>query len=227
LSIKPTHDTGLIYLVRHCHTSNDDRGSPLLLGRETSQTLSETGKKQALRLASHFAGRDIAAVYASPMSAAVQTARAIRSDFDIPLTFATSLSDANFGDWIGMTTEQTVRTAHHPKYYADPGTNGFPNGETFKQICRRALGYIKQLAVAHAHDRIVVVSHDIVNRIALCHLCGVPFDRAREIDQTSGCINLVRIFRGQLELRSVDNDITALTEEAIEQCDTCLTILAR
>jgi broad specificity phosphatase PhoE len=213
----------MIYLIRHCATVNDGRGSPLLLGRETPQVLSETGKKQALRLAEHFAGRDIAAVYASPMSASVQTARAVRSDVEIPLTFATSLSEANFGDWDGMTYEQIVRTPQHEKFLGDPH---FPGGESYKQVCRRTMRYIRQLAETHATDRIVVVSHDTVNRIVLCHLCGVPFDRAREIDQSPGCVNLIRIFRGALELRSVNNDI-GLLEEDQETCDTSLTTLVR
>jgi probable phosphoglycerate mutase len=221
-----TQTNGFIYLVRHCATINDARGYPLLLGRETPQALSAIGKQQAARLAEYFASREIAAVYSSPASAAVQTARATRNSFECPLTFATSLAEANFGEWTGMTAEQTVRTAYHEKYYADPGKNGFPGGENFNQICRRAIKYIKQLADTHATDRIVVVSHDTVIRIVLCHLCGVPFDRAREIDQTPGCTNLLRIFRGNLELRSVNNDI-GLLEEDQELCDTLLTTLVR
>lgn len=213
MSSKPSTSAGMIYLVCHCSTANSERNYPLLLGREVPQQLSEKGKKQAQILGEHFAKRDISAIYTSPTSAAVQTARAIRSSYAVPMTFCTSLTEANFGTWEGLSMEQAARTAQHAAFLAG---EGFPEGETFKQICKRTIKYIEQLAITHKSERIVVVSHDTVIRVVLCHLCGVPFDRLREIDQAPGCANLIRVFHGKLELRSVNNDNLAMAD-TIEQ----------
>lgn len=212
-------ETGTIYLVRHCATTNDGCNYPLLLGRDTPQGLSEVGQRQARSLGEHFAKRDISAIYTSTQSAAVQTARHIRGSTGKPMTFCTSLSEANFGDWENMTPTQTVRTSYHPKFMAGAG---FPAGETFKQISKRALGYIEQLAKTHAHKRIVVISHEWVLRTVICQLCGVSFDRVREIEQDPGRVSLVRVFRGALELKAVNNDLALVEEDMAEPCNTSL-----
>ena len=209
-------DCGFVYLVRHCATQNDARNYPQLLGRGTPQALSVEGQRQAQILGEHFAKREIKAIYTSAMSAAIQTARAIRSNYSVPLTFCTSLVEANFGDWEGMTLTQVQRTPQHEKFLGDPH---FPGGESYKQLCRRAMGYIRQLAETHAEDRIVVVSHEWLLKVVVCHLCGVPFDRVREIDQEPGRVSIVRVFRGQLELKAVNKDLAYVEEDL---CDSSL-----
>jgi broad specificity phosphatase PhoE len=208
---------GMIYLVRAAATVNDGKNYPKLLGRQVPQGLSETGKKQAQNLAVHLAKRNITAIYTSSMSAAVQTARAIRADHEVPLTFCSSLVEANFGTWEGQELAQLVRDPYHPQFM---GGVGFPEGETFKQVCRRTYQYIKQLAETHAHDRIVVVSHEYPLRALICHLCKVPFSRMREVDQEPGRVSLVRVFRGVLELKAVNNDLAYVEEDMEEPCDT-------
>ena len=105
MSLQTSTETGMIYLVRNCATVNDDRNYPKLLGRKLPQTLSPAGIKQAQSLGEHFAKRGISAIYTSSMSAAVQTARAIRNNYEIPLTFCASLVEADFGAWDGLTME--------------------------------------------------------------------------------------------------------------------------
>jgi probable phosphoglycerate mutase len=207
----------MIYLVSAAQTANEAKNYPQLLGRNNPQSLSECGKRQAAALGAQFGALDISAIYTSAQSAAVQTARAIRGTSGRPLTFCTSLVEADFGNWEGMTREQTVRTNYHPKFMAGAG---FPAGETFKQISKRAFGYIEQLAKTHAHKHIVVISHEWVLRTVLCQLCGVSFDRIREIDQDPARVSLVRIFRGRLELKAMNNDFAFMEGDMEIPCDT-------
>jgi len=221
LNSKSTPDAGMIYLVRAASTANDELNYPVLLNKNTTQVLSAKGKKQAEELVQHFAKQEIAAVYSSSQSSAIQTARAVRKDYDIPLTFCSSLVETDFGKWEGLSLTDTVRLAYHPKFLAGLG---FPGTETLEQLAERTLKYITQLSIKHAHDRIVLISHEWALRAVVCKLCNVPFDRVREIEHEPGRITTVRVFRGHLELKSLNNDPAYIIEETEEAlCATHLT----
>jgi len=169
-------------------------------------------------LTEHFAKRSIAAIHTSSMSAAVQTARAIRNGFVTPVTFCTSLTEADFGTWTGTELAQNLRHPYYPQFMAGAG---FPGGESFKRLSTRMLSYIEQLAKTHARKCIVVVSHEWALRALLCKLCNVPFDRVREIEQDPGRVSIVRTFRGAVELKAVNNDLAGI-DDMDEPCDLSL-----
>lgn len=198
--------SGLIYLVRHCSTSNDECNYPKLLGRGMIVGLSQRGQEQAAQLAEYFATLEIAAIYASPLARAVQTARRIKAGLDVPMTFCTSLTEADVGEWQGQSWDELLHddAERYDAFMHDPGAYGFPGGETINDVCRRAVNFIEKLAEQHPTDRIVLVSHEYLNRAVLAHYCGVPFNRMREIDQDPGCVNLLRTFRGVVSLHAVN-----------------------
>lgn len=218
--------SGIIYLVRHCATPNDEANYPILLGQKRDEFLSDAGRKQADVLAEYFLSKDVTAIYTSPMARAVQTARVINDRVQGPITFCTSLTEANMGSWEGLTYEHIMHAdaSRYAAHLRDPGTYGFPGGENLSEVARRTLDLLESLAVKHVNQRIVVITHKYVNRAVLPHLMGVPLSRAREIDQDPGCVNVIRIFRGVMELQAVNyTDNFELAEEDPDQCDSLST----
>jgi alpha-ribazole phosphatase len=214
--------SGIIYLVRHCATPNDEANYPILLGQKGELGLSEKGREHAAVLADYFGGKGIKAVYASPSARAVQTARVINDTVEGNLTFCSSLLEVDMGRWEGLTYEQLGEDDpdNFAAYLRDPGTYGYPGGENLSQVCRRGLGFIEMLAAEHPNERIVVVTHKYVNRAVLAHLMGLPMHRLREIDQDPGCVNVIRVFRGVMELQAVNYTSNfELAEEDSEPCD--------
>ena len=216
--------SGIIYLMRHCATSNNDQNYPILMGQRmaTGICLSDRGVAQANALAEYFEGKGIDAIYASPLGRAVQTARIVNTSVDGPVTFCTSLVEADMGSWEGLSWDRIMREddENYGAFLADPGTYGFPDGENLSQICRRALAFIEKLAIKHPDQRVVVISHRCVNRAVLAHLMALPMHRAREIDEDPGCVNVIRVFRGVMELQTVNyTGSFEPTEEEEEQCD--------
>lgn len=219
--MRSMESSGLIYLVRHCATPNDEATRPVLLGQQLDMGLSAAGTQQAERLARYFANKKIDAIYASALTRAVHTARIINTQVDAGITFCSSLKEADMGIWEGRNFEDLMLSdaANVAAFVRDPGTYGYPCGENLSQVCRRALGFIEALATKHATGRIVVIAHRYVNRAVLAHFMGIPMQRVREIDQDPGCVNLIRVFRGVMELQAVNYTSNfELAEEEDEQC---------
>jgi len=217
---------GIIYLVRHCSTPNDELNYPKLSGRRMGMALSDAGKRHATILAEYFASKSIDAIYASPLVRAVQTAHTISKFTGAPMTFCSSIMEADMGEWEGRTYDEILRNDvdRLDAYWRDPGTYGFPGGETLSRVCRRGLQFIDKLSKQHAHGRIVVVAHKYVNRAILAHFMSLPLHRAREIDQDPGCVNVIRVLNGSMGLEAVNfTNNFHLVDEEPEQCDSCST----
>jgi len=213
--------SGIIYLIRHCATLNDEANYPILLGQKHDLGLSDAGRKQAAALADFLSSKNIDAIYASPQARAVQTARIVNARVEGAVTFCTSLKEADMGNWEGMTYASILDNDadNFDAYLRDPGTYGYPGGENLSQVCRRALNFIEKLAEIHPDQRIVIITHKYVNRAVLAHFMAQPLNRAREIDQDPGCVNVIRVFRGVLELQSVNyTGNFELADEEDEQC---------
>jgi broad specificity phosphatase PhoE len=198
--------SGLIYLVCHCATHNDAVNYPAYQGQQAHAVLSAVGEEQAQRLSAYFANKQLTAAYTSTLTRAVRTAQIIYAGLDIPLTFCQSLAEADMGEWEGHTEEFIMQGAgqQYDSFLRDPSTYGYPGGENLSEVCRRALTYIGKIASKHPEDRVLVVSHPQTIRAVLAGLQSLPLHRARELDQEPGAINLIRIFRGSMELKTVD-----------------------
>jgi broad specificity phosphatase PhoE len=87
------------YLVRHGDVENP-RG--VIYGHLPGYPLSRKGQEQARRLGALLAGREIAAIYTSPLERALQTAQLIREQLgnQIPLTRVPGLIEAEFGRYL-------------------------------------------------------------------------------------------------------------------------------
>jgi len=215
-------NSGIIYLVQHCATSNDAANYPVMLGQRYQNTipLSTDGTEQAKALATYFAGKGVETIYTSPLARAVQTAMVINKEVEGSVIFCESLTDVDAGDWEGMTLDEIARDENSAlaAHVRDPATYGYPGGETLGDVARRAFGILEAVAARHRNQRVVIITHKDVNLAVLPHLMGVPMTRAREIDQDPGGVNVIRVFRGVMELQAVNFTRNfELVEE--EQCD--------
>lgn len=230
------YDSGIIYLMRHCSTPNDELNYPKLVGQKRLQHwcgncmpdyyLSEAGTQHAKMLADYFANKDITAVYSSTLPEAVETAAWIGNQIDNlgVLAYDSALQEADMGEWDGLEWDEIKRDDYerYGSFLRDPGTYGFPNGETYSELCRRGLAFVEKVSREHAGERILLVSHSELNRAVLAALCQLPLQRVREIDQDPGGINLIRVFRGHMELQAVNYtnefELAELEEEDDETC---------
>jgi probable phosphoglycerate mutase len=87
-----------VHLVRHAEHIHQGR---VLVGRMPGIPLSETGRRQAERLADRLTAERIEAVHASPSERAQATARPIADRLGLPVQTAPEVDEIDFGDWTG------------------------------------------------------------------------------------------------------------------------------
>jgi broad specificity phosphatase PhoE len=74
---------------------------------------------------------------------------------------------------------------------ADPSRNGYPGGESFRDVYERVSTALEDLLRAQAGRSILVVAHHVVNRTYLAGLLGLSLDQARFVKLDNCGISIV------------------------------------
>ncbi len=165
--------TTTFFLVRH---ATHDRVGTILCGRMPGVHLGETGKAQAERLASRFAGETIACIRTSPMERSVETAEPIALRLKRPLDICSALSEIDFGAWSGKSFEALAQDPRWSAWNSSRSTNRPPDGETMLEAQARIVGAMERLRNRYADRSIILVSHSDVIKAALLYCLGLPID---------------------------------------------------
>jgi len=67
----------------------------------------------------------------------------------------------------------------------------FPGGESFDAMWRRVAAALERIRARHANQRVAIVSHGGVNRIALALALQIAPARMFTIAQSYACINII------------------------------------
>lgn len=172
-------DIAAVLLVRHGQT-DDNRDSRFQGQLDTA--LGDVGREQARRLGEEMAGAGLAALYASPLARALETARLAGECLDLEPRVEPGLAEAQMGAWQGRLKADIER--EEPAAWAAWRRAGdsfrFPGGgESLPELQRRMLralevvraGPVPALVVCHggsirsalaaAHPRGLLAYHDI------------------------------------------------------------------
>jgi broad specificity phosphatase PhoE len=197
-----------VYLIRHGATalSAEDRFAGAI-GVE----LSEEGRAQAAQLGERLRQEKISAIYASPLSRALETARIVAGRCALDVQTRDGLREISHGRWEGLTRREVEE--RYPDEYAsweeDPFTFAPEGGESGVSVLARALPVIRELVTRHQGDCVAVVSHKATIRLVISSLLGFdPRGYRDRLDQAPACVNLLD-FRDHVRARlMVFNDIS-------------------
>ncbi len=197
-----------LLLVRHGATqlSAEDRFAGAI-GVE----LSEEGRAQVRRLAERLAHEQIDAMYASPLSRTLETARILAAPLGLPILEREGLREISHGRWEGLTRREVEE--RYPDEYqtweSDPFTFAPEGGESGLSVLARALPVIREIVVAHARQTVLVVSHKATLRLVLSSLLGFDARGYRDrLDQSPACLNVLD-FRDAVRARlMLFNDVS-------------------
>ena len=123
--------------------------------------LNDTGRWQAHRLALAVSEEGIAALYASDLLRAFQTAQAVAAGCGQPIVTDPGLRERGFGIFEGLTyaeIQQRYPEMSERWRRRDPDF-GAPGGETLRDFYDRSVATVTRLAAAHPGQTIAVVSH--------------------------------------------------------------------
>ncbi|MBD0319642.1 MAG: histidine phosphatase family protein [Gemmatimonadetes bacterium] len=192
--------TTRVFLIRH--------GATILTAENrfagaVEVPLSDEGREQARRLATRLHAVPIAAVYASPLGRALETARIVAAPHGLPVGTDPRLREISHGHWEEMTRAEVEErfAGEVASWEADPYTFAPEGGETGLDVTARALPAMLELVRAHPGQPIAVVSHKATIRLLLSSLLGFDPRRYRDnLDQSPAALNIVD-FRGTTRAR--------------------------
>ncbi|HAM59239.1 MAG: hypothetical protein A2X51_12260 [Candidatus Rokubacteria bacterium GWC2_70_24] len=176
-------------LIRHAETQWNALG---LLQGHADIPLSAAGRAQAEALAAALGGKQVDAVYASPLSRALETARAIAAPRGLTVTARDDLREIGTGVYTGRpasdippatrTTWATNPSVAMPSGVPDPAGLREPapvqgrwfEGESLSGVAERAWREILSLVGQHCGKDVAIVTHGGVIQLALTRAKGLP-----------------------------------------------------
>jgi broad specificity phosphatase PhoE len=162
-----------VFLIRHAQTSWNQLRR--IQGGNNDNVLDEEGERQCRSLAERLRKENIAAVYASPLSRAMATARCI-ADGRCDVIEEPAFREMNCGTMEGAAMTDIGARLQSLVKGGDEDELLFTRcgGESCEQVRDRAWAAIVDKADRHRDSSIAVVSHYFVIAAVLCGVVGLP-----------------------------------------------------
>ena len=147
-----------IIIIRHGETEWNQTGR---FQGQSDVPLSAQGRAQAAALGRNLVAEHVDAVYASDLSRAMETAAPLADRYGLDVIPDPLLRELHFGRWEGrFFNEINEETPDMMKmFYRNPEEVNIPESEPFADFQRRVSRRVREIAAAHRHERVVLVSH--------------------------------------------------------------------
>lgn len=174
-----SHKPALVLLVRHGRTPTTGAKLP---GRAPGLHLSEEGVAQAEATAARIGALTrVAAVYASPMERAQETAAPIAAAVGREVETEPGLNECDFGEWTGRRLADLRKRKDWRQVQRTPSQFRFPGGESFSEMQVRMAQAVDDLRRRHGGRTLVAVSHADTIKAAVAHAMGTHLDHFQRI----------------------------------------------
>jgi broad specificity phosphatase PhoE len=165
----------ILLLIRH---GESEFNAQQRIQGQLDVPLSEVGRKQAEALAERLVHERLDAIYASPLSRALETAQAVAARTGHVVRTDERLREINAGVFQGLTREEMV--ARYPdqerRWTAREPDFRVSGGETRRELMERGCAALEAIRDTGL-DRVAVVSHGAFLAAALKGLLGIPVER--------------------------------------------------
>ncbi|MFF4268869.1 histidine phosphatase family protein [Streptomyces sp. NPDC001536] len=145
--------------------------------------LTDVGRAQAAALGRWVAAHPVDAIWTSPLSRAVRTARPACDALGLTPYREPDLCECDFGVVEGRTLAEFA--AEDPMaaeaFRADPVAHPFPGAEDPVAAAARGAAALRRIATAHPGGRVLVVAHNTLFRLVLCELLHIPLRDYRRV----------------------------------------------
>lgn len=141
--------------------------------------LTETGVRQATRLAEWAVHQPITAVLSSPLARARATAEPSARALGLAVAVDPRMSEVDFGSGEGLTRAEMAERFPDAlaRFTAAPASNPLPGGESPADAVERAWPLLAELE--SGGGTVLAVAHSTLLRLLLCRMLDIPLDDYR------------------------------------------------
>src|SRR3989344_5853136 len=177
------HGQTVINIDGKVHKVNDDAG------------LTDLGRKQAEMLAGACKRQGVGAIYSSPETRAMETARIIGEKLEVQPVIETGLAERDWGNWSDQTWQEVQQRLEamsiRERFSFSP-----PQGESWAQMEKRLMEALNKI-VEQSHKVIAVITHSGAMRALMPVLHGNPKDISFKYEFHNGSITIFNYENGQ------------------------------
>ncbi len=193
-----------LILVRHGHVEGIH---PERFRGRIDLPLTELGHTQALVTARFIASRwQATAVYCSPLSRCVDTAKAIAEAQGKNARPLLQLTDIDYGKWQGRERDE-VKAAEPEQFQAwmhQPHLAMIDGAEMLQDVQARLARALHQIRKDNADGTVVAVGHDSTNRVLLTMALGLSLGSYWNLQQDPCAINVLRFSNDACRVASMN-----------------------
>ncbi|HYW54510.1 MAG TPA: histidine phosphatase family protein [Dongiaceae bacterium] len=191
-----------LHVVRHADAVPESDDAFTVYDDYEAHPLSARGRAQAEAVAEHFANLELAAVYASPIRRARETAEAIAAAAGVHVHDEPGVTEITIG-----ATDDAMALRDRLAWLAmiamrDGSWNGIPGTEPSANVRARMLGALGAIAARHPGRRVAVVSHAGAINAALGAIASSDHDFLFPLANAS--VSVLRIGGGRRLLMSAN-----------------------
>jgi broad specificity phosphatase PhoE len=179
----------VFHLLRHGERAE----ARVCAGRMPGIGLTERGRAEIAAVAERLAGEGVAALYASPLQRTRESAEIVAARLGMPIEFRDDLIELDFGEWTGASFESIRADPRWEAWRTQRSLARIPGGESMRQVQRRAVEAMLEMAERHPNETVVAVSHGDVIRGMLAYALGMPLDFLTRIEVGQGSLSTIRI----------------------------------
>ena len=196
-----------VFLVRHGATEANERRPFVLQGCEIDGPLTPIGLRQAASLTRFLTRVQLSAVYSSPMQRALQTVAEIAATRSLPITTVEALRECHVGRWAGLSWDEIRQrdAEQSARFLADPARERHPGGESYLDLQARVVPAFTEIITRHPGENILVLAHNMVNRVLLANVLEIDLRHARKIRQMNSCINILQQSAAGIEVITMNS----------------------
>jgi len=177
-----------VILIRHGET--DWNKEQIFRGR-IDVALNEVGLAQARTVQATLKDVQINAIYSSPLSRALETARVVGEGRNCEIRIEEGFIDIDFGRWQGL-SHQKVKEDYKDLYemwLSKPQMVTFPEGESLEEVQKRSMKALEKVIKKHPEETLAIISHRVLNKVLLCSILGLELSHFWYIKQDTCALN--------------------------------------
>ena len=165
--------TTTILFVRHVPHEHQDK---VHVSRTEGVRLAKDAPERLARLSHRLRGEKLAAVYASPVSRAIETAMAATERPREDVRVVDDFTEIEFGEWTGRSVAEVEKDPRHKVWNTVRSLARPPGGEAMWEVQARMVRGVEAIRRDHPEQTVALFSHGDPIKCAILYLLGMPLD---------------------------------------------------